>query len=143
MRHLVLGLVLALSLLVVPAATAATSGGSSPHVLTFTKSDPEGDFVWDGTVGGDADGTLQTRLTAARASGDILHVEFEWEVTAGADSFLAELTGILNQRTGAVVMNGTVVDGAMAGARVHEAGQLTDPATSEFQGTITVLPATS
>jgi len=141
MRLIILGLIAALTLLAVPAASAA-SAPSSPHQLTFTKTDLEGDFVWDGSVDGDTVGGLQTRLTAARPAGEILHVEFDWEIDAGDESFVAHLVGTLNQRTGAVVMNGEVVEGFMLGARVHERGQLTDPGTSEFQGTITILPAT-
>jgi hypothetical protein len=40
-------------------------------------------------------------------------------------------------------MNGTVVDGYLYGAQVHEEGQLLDAATLRFEGTITVMSATS
>ena len=142
MRALILGLALALSLFTTSAAAADTAT-NAPHVLTFTTSDSFGDFVWDGVVDGDATGTLQTRLTAARAAGQVLHVEFEWEVDAGEQSFLAELTGTLNLDTGAVVMNGTVVEGWLQGARVHEQGHLVDADSSTFVGTIRIHPATA
>jgi hypothetical protein len=45
--------------------------------------------------------------------------------------------------TGAVIMNGTVVDGFLQGAQVHEEGQLVDAATLRFEGTIQVMPATA
>ena len=142
MRTIILGLVVALSLLAVPAASAGTST-QAPHVLTFTKSDPEGDFVFDGTVAGAVSGDLQTRLTASRAAGHVLHVAFDWEIDAGEQSFLAELTGTLHLDSGAVVMNGTIVEGWMEGARVHEEGQLVDPSTLTFAGEIRVFPATA
>jgi hypothetical protein len=41
-------------------------------------------------------------------------------------------------------MNGTVTsDGYLAGAQVHEQGELVDPDTLEFQGVIQVMPATA
>jgi hypothetical protein len=40
-------------------------------------------------------------------------------------------------------MDGTVVDGFLQGAQVHEEGQLVDPATLGFEGTIRVMPSTA
>jgi hypothetical protein len=40
-------------------------------------------------------------------------------------------------------MNGTVVDGFLQGAQVHEEGQLVNAATLRFEGTIRVMPATA
>ena len=61
-------------------------------------------------------------------------------MTAG-QSFVADLAGVLNIETGAVVMNGTVVEGYLLGAQVHEEGQLIDADTLRFQGTIQVTAA--
>ena len=61
----------------------------------------------------------------------------------GGESFTAHLSGVLNNVTGAVIMNGTVVDGFLQGAQVHEEGQLVDAATLRFEGTIQVMPATA
>lgn len=141
---LVLMLMLVMAVSAVPAASA-TPDPSSPYVLEFSKSDPTASFVWSGTVSGDVDGSLTTRLTAARATGSVLHVEFDWEIEdlTGDRSFVAHLTGVLNLQTGHVVMNGTVVEGWLEGARVHESGQLVDPTTSTFAGTIQLFPATT
>ena len=88
--------------------------------------------------------SLTTVLTGCTGpnpcSGQIWHVEFDWIITAGAKSFTAHLSGILDTQTGQVVMNGTVVDGFLQGAQVHEEGQLVDAATLRFEGTITVMP---
>jgi hypothetical protein len=40
-------------------------------------------------------------------------------------------------------MNGTVVDGFLQGAQVHEEGQLVNPGTLAFEGTIQVMPSTA
>lgn len=138
-------LMLAMALSAVPASAAATASESDPYVLVFSKSDPDGLFVWTGNVSGDVDGALTTRLTAARQAGSVLHVDFDWEIddANGARSFVARMTGVLNLETGQVVMNGTVVEGWLEGARVHEKGQLVDPATSTFVGTIRVMPAST
>jgi hypothetical protein len=111
--------------------------------LTFDKAavDPNNPGVWVGTVAGDIAGTLETRLTALRVTGSIWHVSFEWIISAGEESFVATLRGTLNNETGAVVMNGTVTEGYLLGARVHEEGQLVDPSTLRFQGTIRVTDA--
>jgi hypothetical protein len=53
------------------------------------------------------------------------------------------LEGILNSEAGAVVMNGTVIDGLLLGAQVYEEGQLIDPATQRFAGSIWIMPGTS
>jgi hypothetical protein len=106
-------------------------------VLTFDKT-AVADGVWQGTVGGDIVGTLETHLTDRQVTGSIWHVRFDWIITAGSHSFVADLRGTLDTVTGAVVMDGRVVDGYLQGARVHEEGQLVDPAVSRFQGTIRV-----
>lgn len=142
MTRIILGLVTALTLLAAPAAVATPpDADATPVTFTFTKSDPEGDAVWVGHVGGAGEGLIQTNLVSARSTGPIVHVEFLFEVFAGEQSFLAELSGTLNTTTGAVALHGTVVAGAsMLGARVVEHGQLVDPETSTFEGTITLIP---
>jgi hypothetical protein len=130
---------LATSLLVSPAMAA-----NDPVRLSFDKAlvDPAG--VWEGTVSGDIDGDLTTELLSLEVTGAIWHVTFDWIVTADDQSFVATMDGILNTKTGGVVMNGTITSGWLLGARVHEEGQLIDPdpATLRFIGEITILPAT-
>jgi hypothetical protein len=116
---------------------------SAPVYLAFEKSDPDGNYVWNGTVSGDINGELQTVLLDFSASSKILHVEFDWIIKAGDQSFTARLYGILDTETGKVVMDGTIVDGWLQGAQVHEEGQLVDPAHSGFAGTIRIMPASA
>jgi hypothetical protein len=133
-------------LLSVGLSHAAPAGASAPLTLTFEKT-AVAPGVWEGTVSGDVDGHLTTALTACTGptpcSEQIWHVEFDWIITAGAESFTAQLSGILNTQTGQVVMNGTVVEGFLRGAQVHEEGQLVNAATLAFEGTIRVMPSTA
>jgi hypothetical protein len=124
-------------------ALAAPASASAPVTMTFEK-EAVAAGEWKGTVAGDVNGDLTTFLTSCTGcSGQIWHVEFDWIIAAGAESFTAHLAGILNTRTGKVVMDGPVVAGFLQGAQVHEEGQLVDAATLRFEGSITVLPATA
>ena len=140
MKRILLLLVAVASLAASAAAPAAAS--NEPVRLSFDKS-LVGPGVWEGTVGGDISGSITTRLTEVRIAGPIWHVRFEFAIHAGARSFTTELAGILNTDTGAVVMNGTVVDGYLEGAQVHEQAQLVDPSSLRFQGSIRLMPATA
>jgi hypothetical protein len=139
-----------LSLLSLALGSAAAVGApaaaaeNTPIRLNFDKSilDPAAG-VWEGTTGGDVAGGLRTELRSLQVTGPIWHVTFDWIVTAGPQSFTARLWGVLNTATGAVVMNGTVIDGWLEGAQVYEAGQLVDAATLRFQGSIRLMPATA
>jgi hypothetical protein len=139
MRKLI---VIALVLSALAAAAPAASASSAPVQLAFDKVATE-PGVWQGTVSGDIDGALTTRLLSRDVRGPIWRVTFDWIIDAGASSFTARLDGILNTRTGRVVMNGNVISGYLVGAQVHEAGQLVDPATLEFAGSIRLMPATA
>jgi hypothetical protein len=140
-----LGLMMA-GLLSVGLSMAAPAGATAPLRLTFEKESVSAG-VWEGTVSGDVNGDLRTVLTGCTGpnpcSGQIWHVEFDWIIDAGAKSFTAHLNGVLDTSTGKVVMDGTVVEGFRQGAQVHEEGQLVNPATVRFEGTIRVMPSTA
>lgn len=133
---------LAFTMLTVLLAASPAMAANDPVRISFDKSmvDPAG--VWEGTVTGDVAGDLTTNLLSLEVTGAVWHVTFEWIVTAGDQSFVATTEGILNTTTGRVVMNGAVDSGWLQGARIHEEGQLINPATNRFQGEITILPAT-
>jgi hypothetical protein len=114
---------------------------SDPVRMSFDKA-AVADGIWEGAVSGDIEGTLRTELLGLEETGPIWHVTFDWIIESGECSFTARLDGVLNTRTGAVVMDGTVTQGCLLGARVHETGQLVDAATSRFAGSITAFPAT-
>jgi hypothetical protein len=133
-------------LLSVGLSLAAPAGAAEPLRLTFEK-ESVAVGMWEGSVSGDVHGDLTSVLTSCTGpnpcSGTIWHVEFDWIIQAGAESFTAHLSGILNLQTGAAIMDGTVVDGFLQGAQVHEEGQLVNAATLRFEGTIHVMPATA
>lgn len=134
-------LVFAIAIAAVP-AQAQRLQNNAPVLLHFDKSSI-GPGIWEGSVSGDVTGSLRTELTSLRIAGPIWHVTFDWIIDAGEHSFTARLKGTLNTLTGRVVMNGTVVDGWLLGAQVHEEGLLIDPATLRFQGKIRVMSATA
>jgi hypothetical protein len=121
-------------------ATRPTLAASDPVRLTFDKAAVAAG-VWEGTVSGDIEGTLRTVLLALDETGPIWQVRFDWIIGSGERSFTARLDGVLNMQTGAVVMDGTVTEGYLLGARVHETGQLVDSSTSRFTGSISLFPA--
>lgn len=117
-------------------------GNMSPVMLMFEKS-LLSEGVWTGGVSGDITGDLKTELLDLRVAGPVWHEVFNWLIEADEKSFTAQLSGTLNNNTGKVVMNGTVIDGWLKGAQVHEQGQLTDPDNLGFEGIIQINPATA
>jgi hypothetical protein len=135
------GIVMVTVLVGLLSGAAQANASGEPVRLEFDKV-AVAPGMWQGTISGDLNGSLTTVLLDLQVSGRIWHVEFDWIVGAGSSSFTARLDGILNTRTGMVVMSGTVIDGLHVGARVYEEGQLIDPGTSRFVGSITVMPGT-
>jgi hypothetical protein len=135
-----IALLAALAMLLMAGSMAGAA--SKPVQLSFEKC-PSGAGTWAGAVAGDVTGTLMTVLNSADATDGILHVNFDWIVGAATQSFTANLDGILSTKTGSVVMNGTVVEGWLEGAQVHEEGQLApDLGAGCFRGSIRLMPAT-
>jgi hypothetical protein len=95
-------------------------------------------------VGTTADGgTIDMQLSNSSVTGDVQHFTATVQLVFPDRSMTATLDGQFNFITLETVLNGYVVDGWLAGARVHEAGQLvgSDPLT--FAGTMTVMPASA
>lgn len=132
-RQVTFLLLITLALALPQRAVHAQQGGDVN--LTFQKA-ATGEGTWAGTVGGDVQGNLETVLLTIDNSNPVWDVEFDWIIEAGDRSFTARMTGTLNSETGAVEMDGKVIEGWMLGARVHEAGQMVDPETSAFEGVI-------
>ena len=133
-----IGMLLALlcAVLMLLGAVSAQSA-NAPLELTFEKCDPEGDFVWNGTVSGDVAGDLTTMPTFVDDTQKVWQVAFDF-VIGGEQPMILHLVGTLNTNTGQVVLNGEVVEGDLQGARVHEMGQLVDAEQSCFEGTISI-----
>jgi hypothetical protein len=127
------------------ALAASNATAAPPLQVDFVKhvTNPAS-FEFAGTTSGDAGATLTSRLVSLDAStGVSLHITFDWFVHAGDRSFTARTSGTWNTLTGRVGMNGRVIDGYLEGARVHEEGQLVDPATLTFQGFLQLMPDTA
>ena len=113
-----------------------------PLKIVFDKSAISG-TEWTGAVSGDVTGPLTTELLGFRPVGNgIIYVSFKFSI-GGPQPMQIMLDGILNTNVGRVVMNGQVVEGALKGAQVHEAGQLIDPVTGRYVGLIQIMPQTS
>jgi hypothetical protein len=93
MTKRLLFLVLAMGLLGAGAQRALAS--NEPVRLSFDKT-AVAPGVWQGTVSGDIEGALTTRLLALQVSGPVWRVQFDWIVDAGPSSFTARLDGVLN-----------------------------------------------
>lgn len=139
---------IALVVLVLPAGASP----SGQYVVTFDKaydaaeSAAAGKPVFTGTVSGDVVGTLKSTGLDARpvGNGTIVLVTFRWEITDtelgdGDQSFTALASGTLDNANGKVVMNGEVVNGYPLGVEFIEEGQLVDPATLRFQGSMKLV----
>jgi hypothetical protein len=122
--------------LVAPDISASVSYVPVPLAFDYVKvEDGGGMFTWKGNVsGGDIDGTLTTAVVGVRFAGPIAHLSTIWIVTkatipiigvSGTYSFVAELDGTLDTRTGKLRLNGEVVSGALVGSQIRTVGQLT------------------
>jgi len=120
-------------------AGPALADGAAPIYVTFDKH-ATGPGVFDGTTGGAAPGTVHTVCNLAPNNDVLYRLTCDWDITAGARSFDAPLSGTLNWQTGNVVMSGRVASGWHQGAQVHEAGHLVDPDALRFVGTIRIQP---
>jgi hypothetical protein len=139
MRKRILVLAALLSVVGAISISATAAAEAAPVHLTFHKQ-ASGPGVWSGAVSGDIDGALTTRLISLDDHKPVWRVTFDWIVDAGEQSFTARLHGTLDTTTGAVEMKGRVVEGHLEGSQVRESGQLVDPATSAFEGTIDIRP---
>jgi hypothetical protein len=121
-------------------AVPGGAGAQAPLSVDFQKSATSA-TTFAGSATGDVAGHLTSAITGVRPSGDshVLHVDVVWTVD-GPDGFTATTSGILDTQKGTVVLNGVVSAGPLAGARVHEEGRMTNPATGSFAGTIRLMP---
>jgi len=132
------------------------AGGGSPVDVTFTKwgtgiSLP----THTGFAGGDVPGTFAGTVLSRTPfdNGTIVQLEARYEVTADSPehSFTAQIEGTLNNQTRQAVLNGTVVEGWLIGARVQVTFHVLVPAPGTscvpvapanktcFQGTIRIM----
>jgi hypothetical protein len=136
MKRLVLVL-LALGTLGGLAGTA--TGSNAAVVIPFEKhSIGPGHYVGTACDGG----TIDMQLSDSSVTGNVQHFTATVQLAcAGKGALTAVLDGSFNFSTGKTVLNGVVVDGWLAGAQVHEEGQLVDLDPLTFLGTVQLMPA--
>jgi hypothetical protein len=136
-----LPLVLLVSLLATLAVATPASASRAAIVVPFEKH-WVGDGHYVGTAGDG--GTIEMWVYDVSFNGNIQRFRVTLELSLDRRSLTATLAGHFNFSTGRVVMNGTVVDGWLEGAQVHEEGRYAgdDPDTGGpiFVGTVRLMP---
>ena len=141
----------------VAGAQTQATGGASVEV-TFTKW-IAGFPAMAGITGGDVPGTFAGTVLSRDPfdNGTIVQLDARYEVTGddAAHSFVALIEGKQNNPTQQAVLNGTVIAGWLAGARVQVTFDVIQPPAGTscvpeapvnstcFQGTIRVMPGSA
>ena len=124
----------------VVASTGTAAASNAVIVIPFEKH-----WVGPGHYVGTAcdGGSIDMQLSNSSVTGDVQHFTATVQVALPGRSLTAVLDGSFNFSTGKTVLNGAVVDGWLAGARVHEEGRLVgfDPLT--FVGTVQLMPSSA
>ena len=110
----------------VPAAagTQAAAQGRVPNVeVTFTKWVDPSFPTFAGVAGGDVPGTFAANVVNRTIfdNGNIVKLVADYQVIGNdaGHSFVARIEGTQNNQTQKAVLNGTITDGWLVGARVH------------------------
>jgi hypothetical protein len=116
------------------------SASNSPVMIPFEKHwVGPGHYV--GTAGDG--GTIEMLVSNSSVTGNMQHFDVTISATIPGHSFTAVLDGTFNFSTGKTLLNGVVTQGWLAGAQAHEKGQLVDPDTLTFAGTLRLMPASA
>lgn len=99
--------------------------------------------MWEGRVTGGVRGTVRIALRQVespfQAANPVWHVRSRWSVAAPAGrSFVAELEGMVDWKTGASRLSGAITRGWMRGAWVEEESHFVD---GEPTGTLRIIPS--
>ena len=123
-------------------AAAQASASSAPVVIPYAKTC---DLTVGHCVGSAGNGgTIEMQVTSFRQTGaDAQLTLTEW-VTVGHISFTAKMNGHWSP-AGFIVLNGTVTEGSLAGAEVHQRSNFVggDPTASKWAGELRLAPATA
>ena len=137
-----------------PSAANAVTGaqmratGDRNIEVTFTKWADPSYPLFKGVAGGDVPGEFAAEVLDRTGfdNGNIVDLLADYEVIADdpAHRFKARIEGKLNNQTLQAVLNGSVVDGWLKGARVHVTFDVIQPCTAFgkpvcFTGTLRVL----
>jgi hypothetical protein len=139
----------ALALLVLVALGASlavvarpATASNAATVISFEKrwvDGPPNHYVGETSDGG----TIEMWVYDSYVVGNVQRFTTELRLAGGGRSLTAMLSGHFNFSTGRVVLNGTVVDGSLTGAHVHEESQYVgdDPETGGpiFAGNVRLM----
>jgi hypothetical protein len=127
---------------VVTLGAAQASASSAPIVIPYAKTCDETVGHCVGTAGDG--GTLEMQVTSFRATGKAAQLTFTEWITVGDLSFTAEMNGHVSP-AGFIVLNGTVTNGSLAGAQVHQRSDLVgiEGTTTSWTGELQLIPASS
>jgi hypothetical protein len=133
-------LLVLLAVTAVAASAGAAAGSNAAVVIPFEKH-----WVGPGHYVGTAcgGGAIDMQISDSSVTGDVQHFTATVQLTCAGGTSTALLDGSFNFSTGKTVLNGEVVAGRLAGAQVHEEGQLVgfDPLT--FVGTVQLMPGSA
>lgn len=131
---------LALVAIAAGAIPASALASNAVTVIPFEKHwVGPGHYV--GTAGDD--GTIEMFVYDSSVTGDVQHFTATLLLTFPDRSLTAILDGRFNFNTGRVVLNGSVVEGWLQGARVHEESQLVGFNPLTFVGTVQLMPGSA
>lgn len=139
MRRLIVLLVLAFTLVLVPAVSAQPMKPLRGEMeLFFTgPANP----LWTGTISGDINGDMYFYATGSKDVGQVHHFWEVWNITTVGGDLIGTDKGVVSWKNGKYRMNGIVTEATgnwayLEGHRVHMSGYITfDPDTG--------LPATA
>ncbi|HUP14781.1 MAG TPA: hypothetical protein VM848_01820 [Acidimicrobiia bacterium] len=132
--------VLVLAAIAAGSIPASALASTAVTVIPFEKH-AVGPGHYVGTAGDD--GTIEMFVYDSSVTGDVQHFTATVLLSVPEGSLTAILDGRFSFNTGRVVLNGSVVEGWLKGARVHEESQLVglDPLT--FVGTVQLMPSSA
>jgi hypothetical protein len=108
----------------VPDAAATQTqakGGAGNIEVTFTKWIDQAFPKFIGVAGAGRPGTFAATVLDRTENGNVVKLEARYEVIddGAGHSFVALLAGTQNNQTQKAVLNGTIIEGSLVGARVH------------------------
>ena len=123
-------------------AAAQASASSAPVVIPYAKTCDLTVGHCVGTAGNG--GTIEMQVTSFRPTGADAQLTLTESITVGNISFTAEMSGHWSP-VGFIVLNGTVTQGAYAGAHVHQRSDFVggDPTASKWAGQLQLIPASA
>jgi hypothetical protein len=127
---------------VVAFGAAQASASSAPIVIAYAKTCDETVGLCVGSAG--ASGTFEMQITSFQATGKAAQLTATERITVGGISFTAEMNGHVSP-AGFIVLNGTVTEGPLAGAQVHQRSNLVGAAgtTTSWTGELRLMPASA